>query len=327
MKKQQKSNMETRVLENVKNHSFIKTVITKWNRVLRLINKHQLFVEKQPLLRLMRLDKPAGFYLILLPCLWTLLFAANSFLDILLYAPIFILGALIIRGAGCVINDILDIKYDRQVNRTKDRPIASNEISIKSALKFLGVLLLSAALLLLTLPWKAVLIGISYIIPIMLYPLMKRFIDFPQVILGIVFNLGIFLAWFSVREQISLVPIMVYIASVFWTIGYDTIYALQDKQDDLKAGVKSLAIRLGNKAQDAIRNFYVVFILLILLAGFNSFMGSLFYVMIVVAAYQLYWQAETVDINDPKDCGKKFKSNVELGFIVLVGIVLGKIGI
>lgn len=319
--------METRVLENVKNHSFIKTVITKWNRVLRLINKHQLFVEKQPLLRLMRLDKPAGFYLILLPCLWTLLFAANSFLDILLYAPIFILGALIIRGAGCVINDILDIKYDRQVNRTKDRPIASNEISIKSALKFLGVLLLSAALLLLTLPWKAVLIGISYIIPIMLYPLMKRFIDFPQVILGIVFNLGIFLAWFSVREQISLVPIMVYIASVFWTIGYDTIYALQDKQDDLKAGVKSLAIRLGNKAQDAIRNFYVVFILLILLAGFNSFMGSLFYVMIVVAAYQLYWQAETVDINDPKDCGKKFKSNVELGFIVLVGIVLGKIGI
>lgn len=312
---------------DARKQNFFKQIFTKVKTVFKISTEYNSLIEHNPYLRLMRLDKPVGIYLVLMPCIWMLLFATNSFLNILLYCPIFIAGAVIMRGAGCVINDIFDAKYDQQVERTKNRPIASGEISIQSAVKFLGCLLAIAGLLLMLLPWKVIIIAPLYIIPITIYPLMKRFINFPQVILGVVFNLGIFLAWFTVKSEISLVPIMIYIASVFWTIGYDTIYALQDKKDDIKLGIKSLAIKLGNKVHDAIRNFYVIFLLLILLAGLNSFMGSLFYVAMVAAAYQLYWQVETLDPNDPTDCGKKFRSNVELSLIILIGIILGKINI
>lgn len=287
--------------------------------------KWKSFAKKNPYARLMRLDKPVGIYLTLLPALWAIAFAAHSILWGVWLFVVFAIGALLVRGAGCVINDIIDRDLDAKVERTANRPLASGELSVAEAYYLLGGLLLAAFLLLLTLPKIAIYIGIFAIIPIAIYPWMKRITFFPQIFLGFVFNLGVLIGWFSADPRLSIVAFVLYAGAILWTIGYDTIYAFQDIEDDRKAGVKSMALYLEEDAGPAIWKIYVVTLLCIVMTGLNMHMNILFYLFMCIAAYQLYWQIETLDTSNKKDCAAKFFSNVHFGLIVLAAIIIGRI--
>ncbi len=283
------------------------------------------WIKTSPYSRLMRLDKPVGIYLVLLPALWAIAFAEDNIFWMLWLFLVFTAGAVVIRGAGCILNDLADIEFDKKVSRTKKRPLASGELSKKEAYKLLFLLLGAGFVLLLTLPFKIIILGLLSIIPIAAYPYFKRFTFYPQVMLGLVFNLGVFMGWYSADYKPSIVPFILYAACFFWTISYDTIYAHQDKEDDLAAGVMSLAIKLGVDTKRVIWKFYLITIILIAITGMNSHMNFMFYLATAVGAYHLYWQVETLDINDPKSCQNKFKSNVQFALIILIGILLGRI--
>ena len=284
------------------------------------------FIKNSPYSQLMRLDKPTGYLLTMLPAWWIIAFAADSLFIMLCYFIIFGIGAVIVRGAGCVINDLIDRKIDKKVKRTKSRPIASGKIEVKDAIKFLCLLLVLAAVLLLFLPPAAIKICLFAIIPIAIYPLVKRYSYYPQVFLGVTFNLSVLIAWFTMQpQQANIVGVVVYIATILWTIGFDTIYAHQDKKDDIKVGVKSTALKFGAKSPEIVWNLYKLSVILIGIAALNFHMNFLFYIIFTLGIYTLYWQTENVDINDPDDCLSKFKSNVDYGWIVLIAILIGKI--
>lgn len=283
------------------------------------------WIKTSPYSRLMRLDKPVGIYLTLLPALWAIAFAADSFFWMIWLFLVFTAGAIVIRGAGCVLNDLADIEYDKKVSRTKSRPLASGELTKKQAYKFLFLLLGIGLVLLLTLPFKIIILGLLSIIPIAAYPYFKRFTFYPQVMLGFVFNLGVFMGWYSADYKPSITPFVLYAACICWTIAYDTIYAHQDKKDDLAAGIMSLAIKLGVDTKKVMWKLYLITIILLGITGMNSHMNFLFYIATAIGAYHLYWQVETLDINNPKDCHNKFKSNVQFAVIILLGILVGRI--
>ncbi|KIE06151.1 4-hydroxybenzoate polyprenyltransferase-like prenyltransferase [Candidatus Jidaibacter acanthamoeba] len=285
----------------------------------------QKFIGGNKYARLMRLDKPVGSLLLMLPCLWSIGFATSSFLQKIIFSLLFAFGAMVTRSAGCIINDIVDKNFDAKIERTKTRPLASNEVSLKEAYILLCMLLAIAFFLLMFLPKAAVFIGIVSIIPIVIYPFLKRYTYYPQVFLGFVFNLGVIMAWAAVSPTFSLIPLLVYISAVSWTVAYDTIYALQDKKDDLEVGVKSLAIKLGDAASQVIWVLYRIAAICLFIVGLNTHMNWGFYILMGLATYHLYWQAETVDIHDPNDAGKKFRSNLQYGLLVLLAIWIGKI--
>ncbi len=317
MKKQRKISKVNNFLSNV--------LIKLKNLDFKYIRTLQGFVKSNKYARLMRLDKPAGFLLLLLPCLWTIGFAASNLLQKTSLSLLFTLGAIVTRSAGCIINDMFDRNLDRQVERTKDRPLASGEVSMKEAYLLLGYLLTAAFLILLCLPKTAIYVGVISIIPIIIYPLLKRYTYYPQVFLGFVFNLGVIIAWVTISTKPSYNPILIYLAAVLWTIGYDTIYAIQDKEDDLKAGVKSLAIKLGDNSESIIWTMYRISVICLFIVGINTYMNWGFFILMSLAAYHLYWQVETLEVDNPQDAGRKFKSNVQYGLLVLAAIWIGKI--
>jgi 4-hydroxybenzoate polyprenyl transferase len=283
------------------------------------------FIEKNKYTRLMRLHRPEGYLLLMYPCLWTIAFATRSFIEIFLTSLLFIFGAIIMRSAGCIINDILDRDIDKDIERTKNRPLASGEVSLKEAFILLFFLLVISFLILITLPNPAIIIGAFGIIPILIYPLLKRYTDFPQVFLGFVFNIGVLMAWATVSGRASYNPILIYLSSVLWTIGYDTIYAMQDKEEDLRAGVRSLALRLQDRAPEIILMMYQMSSLMLFITGLNTHMNLGFFIVMGLACYHLYWQVETLDVNDPIEAGNKFKSNVQYGLLVLIATWIGRI--
>lgn len=285
----------------------------------------QRFIGSNKYARLMRLDKPIGSMLLMLPCLWTIGFATNTFTQKLAFSLLFAFGSMVIRSAGCIINDIIDRNFDNKVERTKNRPLANKEVSLKEAYLLLFILLTIAFSLLMFLPKIAILVGMMSIIPIVIYPFLKRYTYYPQVFLGFLFNLGIIMAWATVASAFSLVPVLIYISAVSWTVAYDTIYALQDKQDDLKVGVKSLAIKLGEAANQVVWVLYRIAACCLFIVGLITYMNWGYYILMGLATYHLYWQAETVDIHDPKDAGKKFRSNLQYGLLVLLAVWIGKI--
>lgn len=291
--------------------------------MFKILSNNQIITSKYA--RLMRLDKPMGFLLLMLPCLWAIGFAPISVLYKIGYSLFFALGAFVTRSAGCIINDIFDRHIDKKVDRTKNRPLASGEVSLKEAFVLLSVLLSIALLILLFLPKAAIYVGAISIIPIIIYPLLKRYTYYPQVFLGFVFNLGVIIAWITVYKSFSLSAILVYLSAVFWTIGYDTIYALQDKEDDLKAGVKSLAIKFGDNVSQLVWILYRISALSLFIMGLNTQMNWGFYILMAMATYHLYWQVETLEINNKDDSAKKFKSNLYFGILVLIAIWIGKI--
>ena len=279
----------------------------------------------RPYLRLARLDRPIGTWLLLFPCWWSLSLAAPSWPDPWLMA-LFAAGALVMRGAGCTVNDIADRDFDARVARTAGRPIASGAVSVPGALVFLGLQLLAGLLVLAQLNAFAILLGAGSLALVAVYPFMKRITYWPQAVLGLTFNWGALLGWAAVHGGLAPPALALYAAGVFWTLGYDTIYAHQDKDDDLLVGLKSSALKLGNATRPWLFAFYGAASALMALAGHLAALAWPFYAALALAAAQLTWQAARVDTDAPKDCLAKFKSNRLFGWIVLAGIVAGRLG-
>lgn len=277
----------------------------------------------QPYMMLMRLDRPNGAWLLMMPCWWSITLAAEQkWPDVTLIA-LFSLGAFIMRGAGCVINDIADRDFDGQVARTANRPIPSGLVSVRNAILFAGLLCLMGLAVLVQLNLFAIGVGILSLITVLIYPYMKRFTYWPQLFLGISINWGALLGWAAVRGELSLVPGLLYLGGVFWTLGYDTMYGHQDKEDDIRVGIKSAALRLGDATPAWMVFFYVTAVALIAAAGWFSGLSLYFYPALAVASLHLVWQVVTLDIHNPKNCLARFSSNRDYGFLVFVALFIG----
>ena len=277
----------------------------------------------RPFLRLARLDRPIGTWLLLFPCWWSLSMAAPGWPDLRLIV-LFALGALIMRGAGCTLNDIADRDFDGRVARTATRPLPSGDVTLFQAQLFLGLQLMIGLVVLLQLNEFAVLVGMSSLALVALYPFAKRVTYWPQAVLGLTFNWGALLGWAAVTGEMALPAVMLYAAGFFWTMGYDTIYAHQDKEDDILIGVKSTALKLGSNTKPWLVGFYGLTILLMGLAGHLAGLAWPFFAGLTAAAGHLGWQIATADLDDMKNCLMRFKSNRYFGWIVLAGIIAGR---
>ena len=281
----------------------------------------------RPYARLARLDRPIGTWLLLFPCWWSIAFASSQPLSresLILFAT-FGIGALVMRGAGCTFNDICDRDFDAQVARTRDRPLPSGQVTVRGAVVFLIVLLVAGLAILLTLNPFAITVGVASLVLVFTYPLSKRVTYWPQFVLGLAFNWGALLGWAAVRGDIGLAPVLLYVGGIFWTLGYDTIYAHQDRRDDPAAGVKSTARRLGLDSKPWLYAFYLVAAALLAATGHAVGLGWFFYAGLVFATAQLVWQVAAVDLDAPRDCLAKFRSNRLFGWILLGSVVIDRI--
>ena len=278
----------------------------------------------RPYLKLARADRPIGTWLLLWPCLWSIALAAYD-LSALWLMLLFAVGAVVMRGAGCTFNDIVDRDFDAQVERTKGRPLPSGAVTVTQAFVFLIAQLLVGLAILLSLNGTAIALGFASVLLIAVYPFMKRITYWPQAMLGLVFNWGALMGYAAVRGPLDWSPVILYAGAVFWTIGYDTIYAHQDKDDDALIGVKSSALKLGAKTGAALWVFYGAMIAGLIGVGALSHMGFLYYVGVAAAAAHLVWQIRSLDIDDEAKCLTLFRSNREFGLIVFVAIVASRL--
>jgi 4-hydroxybenzoate polyprenyltransferase len=274
----------------------------------------------EPYARLARLDRPIGTWLLLFPGWWGIALAGPHWPDWWLML-LFAIGALVMRGAGCTLNDIADRDYDGQVARTRLRPIPSGRVSVPQALAFLVLQLAIGAAILLSLNRMSILLGLAVLGLIATYPYMKRITYWPQLFLGLNFNWGVLIGWTAVTGSLSWRPILLYLGGICWTLGYDTIYAHQDKEDDARIGVKSSALALGERTRPFLFLFYGGATVLWLTAGIADSLHPVFLIGLGLAAAQLAWQAVMVDINNPIDCLGKFRSNRVVGWLLLAGII------
>jgi 4-hydroxybenzoate polyprenyltransferase len=283
----------------------------------------------QNYLKLIRFEKPIGVWLLFLPCLFGMILAAGQSGETLISwwmaqnIILFLAGSFLMRSCGCIINDICDADFDKNVARTKGRPLASGAISKKNALIFLGFLLFLALLVLLQFNMPTIFLGFFSVILVAIYPLMKRITFYPQIFLGLVYNLGILFAFTAIMACITPAAIALYVAAIFWTIIYDTIYAYQDAEDDLKIGVKSTALKFGDEPQKVL--YILIFInwLFFLTAGLVGNLQFAYYPMIILAAAHLCCQVKKCDFKDGASCLKTFKSNIWVGVIISIALFLG----
>jgi 4-hydroxybenzoate polyprenyltransferase len=276
----------------------------------------------EPYARLARLDRPIGTWLLLFPGWWGIALAGPRWPDPVLLV-LFAVGAVAMRGAGCTLNDIADRDYDGKVARTRLRPIPSGRVSVMQAAIFMAVQLAIGAAILLSLNRASILLGFVVLGLIGTYPYMKRITYWPQLFLGLNFNWGALIGWTAVAGRLAWPPVLLYLGGIFWTLGYDTIYAHQDKEDDARIGVKSSALSLGDKTRPFLFVFYGAAVALWTAAGIVNGLSAIFLTGIAVAAAQLFWQAARVNTNDPIDCLKKFRSNRVVGWLILTGIAAG----
>ena len=276
----------------------------------------------QPYARLARVDRPIGTWLLLFPGWWGIALASSGWPDPALLL-LFALGAVAMRGAGCTLNDIADRDYDAQVARTRLRPLPSGAVTLWQAALFLVFQLAIGAAVLFSLNRTSMLLGAAVLGLIGTYPFMKRVTYWPQVFLGLNFNWGALIGWTAVTGELALPPLLLYLGGIFWTIGYDTIYAHQDKEDDLRIGVKSSALALGSHTRPWLFGFYAAALLSWIAAGLAAGLGALFWLGLAGSALQLAWQAVRVAIDDPADCLAKFRSNRVVGWLMLAGIAAG----
>jgi len=286
----------------------------------------------KPYFTLARFDRPIGTWLVLFPCWWSLALAtkewtlATDFLSkTLWFYMLFGIGAIIMRGAGCTFNDITDRNFDAKVARTADRPIPSGAVSVPQAILFLILLSLIGLSILIQFNYFTILLGIASLFLVVIYPFMKRITYWPQFTLGLTFNWGAFLGWAAVRGDLQLPAVILYVAGIFWTLGYDTIYAHQDKKDDLIVGVKSSALKLKDKTRPWLFVFYTLTVMLLAEAGRIADLSWPFYLALALCGVQLLWQAKEVNLDNPGDCLKKFQSNRLFCWILLAGIIVGQI--
>ena len=285
------------------------------------MNQLNLFIE------LTRLKKPIGYFLLFWPCAWglTLIYDFNDNLNIYFYyIVLFFLGSILMRSAGCIVNDILDRKFDQKVARTKDRPIASGKISLKIGLLYAIALCLLAFLVLINFNYFTIIIALASMPLAFTYPLMKRFTYWPQLFLGITFNYGLLLGWISVQENLTLEPIIFYVGAIFWTLGYDTIYGYQDIKDDEIIGVKSTSIKFKNNPKKFLSLCYVITLISIIIIGLLMNFNNFYFLFLILPAMHLFFQIKTLNIKDDNSCLKIFKSNNMLGLIIFINLLIGK---
>lgn len=280
----------------------------------------------RPYLRLMRLDRPIGTWLLLFPCWWSIALAAppGTWPDARLMA-LFGLGALVMRGAGCTFNDIVDRDFDARVARTATRPIPSGAVSPAQAVAFLGLQLAVGLVILLSLNGTAIALGVASLALVAVYPFMKRVTYWPQVFLGLTFNWGALMGWAAVTGRVDPPAVALYAAGVAWTLVYDTIYAHQDKEDDALIGVKSTALRFGDRTRPWLAGFAAVALLLFGAALFLAGLGWPAWLAFGLVAAHFVWQIAAVDTDDPHDCLAKFRANRWLGWILLAGVAAGRL--
>ena len=277
---------------------------------------------------LTRLKKPIGYMLLFWPCAWGLTIAydfQNGFDDYILYIFLFFSGSVLMRSAGCIVNDIVDKNYDQKVERTKNRPLASNKISVRSALVIALILCLLAFLILINFNNLTIILAICSMPFAFTYPLMKRFTYWPQLFLGLTFNYGLLLGWISIQEEISFIPLIFYFGAIFWTLGYDTIYGYQDIKDDEIIGVKSTSIKFKNSPKTFISVCYFLFFLSLILIGYFMNFNNLYYLLLIIPFFHLFfYQITNLDIDNNNSCHQKFKSNNILGLIIFLTVLIEK---
>ena len=289
------------------------------------MNRLNLFIE------LTRLKRPIGYMLLFWPCAWGLTLAyefENNHNLYFFYLFLFFLGSVLMRSAGCIINDISDKEFDKKVSRTKNRPIASGKISIILGLLYAAILCLSALIVLINFNKLTIILAFCSMPLAFTYPLMKRFTYWPQLFLGITFNYGLILGWTSIENGISILPIILYFGAIFWTLGYDTVYGYQDITDDEIIGVKSTSIKFKNNPKKFLFICYSITILSYLLLGQFMDFNFLFYVgAIFMIVHLFFYQLKKFNSKNINVCLSIFKSNNLFGFIVLIFIILGKLNI
>ena len=278
----------------------------------------------RPYLRLARLDRPIGSWLLLLPCWWSAglaAVAARQQVDLWLLV-LFFIGAFAMRGAGCTWNDIVDRDLDKRVERTRSRPIPSGQVSVRAAAAFLVLQALVGLAVLLQLDRFAIAVGFASLAIVAVYPFMKRFTYWPQIGLGLAFSWGALMGWADTFWRLDPPAYLLYAGAIAWVIGYDTIYAHQDREDDALIGVKSTAILFGARTKPMLTVCYALAVVLIALAGWLAGGGVLFTVGLVAFAAHLAWQIVRLDIDDPLNCLAVFKSNRDAGLILFAALVL-----
>ena len=287
------------------------------------MNQLNLFIE------LTRLKKPIGYMLLFWPCAWglTIVYDFSTSLKLyFFYLMLFLLGAVLMRSAGCIVNDVLDRKFDEKVFRTKDRPIASGKISVKLGLFYATLLCLLAFLVLINFNFFTIIIALASMPLAFTYPLMKRFTYWPQLFLGITFNYGLILGWTSINPEISLIPLIFYFGAIFWTLAYDTIYGFQDIKDDEIIGLKSTSIKFKSNPIVFLYLCYVIFLSSLILVGFlNEFTKFYFLSLIFIIFHMYFIQLKKFNSNNPNICLKIFKSNNFLGLIIFISLLIGKL--
>jgi len=287
-----------------------------------MINQLNLFIE------LVRLKKPIGFMLLFWPCSWGLTIAYDFNQDLEKYfwfLLLFLVGAILMRSAGCIINDIVDSDFDKKVERTKNRPIASGKISKIKAFTCAMVLCGIAFLVLIQFNKFTILMALLSMPLAFTYPLMKRFTYWPQLFLGITFNYGLVLAWISITNEISIIPVIFYLGAIFWTLGYDTIYGFQDIKDDEIIGVKSASIKFKNEPKKILFFSYFFFVTSLLFMGILMDFKIQYFLFLSIPMTHLILQVKKLNISLPDVCLKIFKSNNFLGLLILMNILIGKL--
>jgi 4-hydroxybenzoate polyprenyltransferase len=281
-------------------------------------------VPARPYARLMRLDRPIGWWLLLIPCWWGLALAqiaAGRGAPDWRYATLFLAGAVVMRGAGCALNDIVDRDIDAKVARTRSRPIPSGQISAASAAVFMAALCLAGLAVLLQFNWFTVFVGAASLALVAIYPFMKRITYWPQLFLGLSFNWGALVGWSAVHAGLSAAPLLLYAGAICWTLAYDTIYAHQDKEDDALIGVKSTALKFGAATKPWLAGFFGAAIVLIDSALWVAGASIVSHIGVAGAALHGAWQTARLDTADPQNCLRLFRSNRAFGLILLAGIL------
>ena len=280
-------------------------------------------------LELTRLKRPIGYMLLFWPCLWGLTIAYDFSMSIqffMKYALLFFLGAILMRSAGCIVNDIFDKNFDSKVERTKNRPIASGDISIKLGLFYVLILCGIAFIVLIQFNFFTIILALASMPLAFTYPLMKRFTYWPQLFLGVTFNYGLILGWTSINSEISIIPMIFYLGAIFWTLGYDTIYGFQDIKDDEIIGVKSTSLKFKNNPKFFIFLCYLIFIVVLTYLGILMNFNKIYFGGLILITMHLFiFQIKNLDINLKSKCLKIFKSNNFLGLLIFLNLLIGKI--
>jgi len=276
------------------------------------------------LIRLTRLDKPIGFLLLFWPCIWGLTLAYNFNNEIkiyIFYTVLFLLGSIFMRSAGCIFNDIVDKDFDKKVERTKNRPLAAGKISVLEAFIYVFFLCMTSLIILLQFNLLTIILGMGSMVLAFAYPFMKRITYWPQLFLGLTFNWGIIMGWSALTNNISIEPVLLYLSAIFWTLGYDTIYGLQDIRDDEIIGTKSTAIKFKDNIKIFVSACYCLFVFFILILFFMMEINKINLILAILFILSLVYQIKIFSRTEPESCLKAFKNNNLVGFFVFMFIL------